>query len=281
MNSCTITVLHPGDMGVSVARAAREVGHRVLWVSSARSADTAARAASAGLVDAGSLADALRESAVVLSVCPPHAAKDTAQAVAACGFTGLYVDANAISPASTRAVGALVAGGGARFVDGGIIGPPVSSKGNTCLYLSGAHASEAAALFKGALLRARALDGPEDAASALKMCYAAWTKGSAALLADIRALASALEVEDALLAEWNESQAGLSARSESAACGNAFKAWRWIAEMHEIADSFAAEDLPDGFHRAAAQIYERLAGFKNEREPELARIIAALRTPPD
>jgi 3-hydroxyisobutyrate dehydrogenase-like beta-hydroxyacid dehydrogenase len=280
MNTCTITVLHPGDMGVSVARAAREAGHRVLWVGSARSAETVARAGAAGLVDAGSLAGALRESAVVLSVCPPHAAKDTAQAVAASGFTGLYVDANAISPASTRAVGAIVADAGARFVDGGIIGPPVSSKGNTRLYLSGAHAHEAAALFEGSLLRARTLDGPEDAASALKMCYAAWTKGTTALLADIRALASALEVEDALLAEWNESQSGLAARSESAARNNAFKAWRWIAEMHEIADSFAAQDLPDGFHRAAAQIYERLADFKDEREPELARIIAALRTPP-
>ena len=279
MNTCTITVLHPGDMGVSVARAARAAGHRVLWVGSARSAETAARAGAAGLVDAGSLASALRESAVVLSVCPPHAAKDTAQAVAACGFAGLYVDANAISPASTSAVGAIVAKAGARFVDGGIIGPPVSSKGNTRLYLSGAHAHEAAAIFEGSLLRARALDGPEDAASALKMCYAAWTKGTTALLADIRALASALEVEDALLAEWNESQPGLAARSESAARNNAFKAWRWIAEMHEIADSFAAQDLPDGFHRAAAQIYERLAGFKDEREPELARIIAALRTP--
>lgn len=281
MSGCTITILHPGDMGVSVARAAREAGHRVLWVGAGRSADTATRAGDAGLENAGSLASALRESSLVLSVCPPHAVKDIAHAVAAAGFTGLYVDANAVSPATTRAVGAIVTGAGARFVDGGIIGPPVSDKRNTRLFLSGAHAHEVAAIFEGCLLQAHALDGPEDAASALKMCYAAWTKGTTALLADIRALASALEVEDALLAEWDLSQPGLAARSESAARNNAFKAWRWIAEMREIADSFAAQDLPDGFHRAAAQIYERLAGFKDEREPELARIIAALRAPRD
>lgn len=281
MNACTITVLHPGDMGASVARTAREAGHRVLWVAAGRSADTAARAGAAGLEDAGSLQAALAQSTVVLSVCPPHAARDTARSVAAAGFDGLYVDANAIAPGSTREVGAIVTGAGARFVDGGVIGPPVSDARNTRLYLCGPHAAEAAAIFDGSLLDAQVLDGPDDAASALKMCYAAWTKGSTALLADIRALASALQVEDALLAEWDLSQAGLGARSASAARNNAFKAWRWIAEMHEIADSFAAQDLPDGFHRAAAQVYERLAGFKHEREPELERIIAALRAARD
>lgn len=279
MSSCTITVLHPGEMGSSVARAAREAGHRVLWASEGRGAETVMRAQATGLEDAGSLAAALRESAIVLSICPPHVARDIAHAVAATGFDGLYVDANAIAPATTREVGAIIAAGGARFVDGGIIGPPVSDKRNTRLFLSGPHAGEVAALFEGSRLSARTLDGPHDAASSLKVCYAAWTKGSTALLADIRALASAQGIDGALVEEWDLSQPGLAARSESSACSNAFKAWRWIAEMDEIADTFAAQGLPDGFHRASAEVYRRLAGFKDERAPTLDRIIAVLREP--
>jgi len=281
MSTGTITVLHPGEMGASIARAAREAGSRVLWVGTGRGEQTAARARAAGIEDAGTLARALQQSDLVLSVCPPDAARAIAREVAASGFDGLYVDANAIAPATTREVGAIVSAAGARFVDGGIIGPPVSSAGNTRLFLSGADAGEVAAMFAGSMLSVQVLEGPDDAASALKMCFAAWTKGSTALLADIRALAGALGVEQALLAQWDSSQPGLGARSESAACSNAFKAWRWIAEMEEIADTFAAQNLPDGFHRAAAQIYRRLAGFKDERAPELAQILAALRSPRD
>lgn len=276
MSSRTVTVLHPGEMGASVAAAAARAGNRVLWVAQGRSAATAERARTAGLEPVDSLAAALARSDAVLSVCPPHAARETADRVAGQGFAGLYVDANAVSPATARAVDERVAGAGARVADGGIIGPPAVQPGTTRLFLSGAHAAEAATLFEGSMLEARVLEGPPQAASALKMCYAAWTKGTTALLADIRALASALAVDGALLEEWDASQPGLAARSESAVRGNAFKAWRWIAEMHEIADSFRDAGLPDGFHRGAAGIYERLAQFKEQRDPPLDAIVQAL-----
>jgi len=280
MSTTTVTILHPGDMGVSIAAAASSAGNRVLWVSEGRSAETFARAREAGLEAVACLGDALGASEVVLSVCPPHAAEDTARGVAATGFSGLYVDGNAVSPATTRAVGSIVEATGARFADGGIIGPPATQAGTTRLFLAGPHAPQAAALFQGSLLDARVLEGPHDAASALKMCYAAWTKGSIALLADIRALAHALQVEDALVEEWETSQTGLAARSESSTCNSAFKAWRWIAEMHEIADSFRDAGLPDGFHRGAAEVYERLAGFKDDRQPSLSAIIQAMLAKP-
>lgn len=276
MQHKTITVLHPGDMGASVGACARAAGHRVLWVSEGRSADSTARAQAAGLEAIGSLGAALSESDVVLAICPPHAAIDTANTVAAARFTGLYVDGNAIAPATARKVGDIVQGAGARFGDGGIIGPPAKKSGTTRMYFSGAHASEAASLFSGTLLTAVALDGPDEAASSLKMCYASWTKGTIALLANIRALAGTLHVEDALLNEWNTSQAGLAERSESSVRRSAFKAWRWIAELNEVADTFEDAGLPDGFHRAAAQVYERLAPFKNNRDPELAAVIEML-----
>ena len=108
------------------------------------------------------------------------------------------------------------------------------------------------------------------------MAYAAWTKGSQALLLNIRALARAEGIEETLLAEWAGSQADLAARSERAAAGSAPKAWRWVGEMEEIADSFAAAGLPDGFHRGAAGLYERIAGFKDREGVTLDEVLSTL-----
>jgi 3-hydroxyisobutyrate dehydrogenase-like beta-hydroxyacid dehydrogenase len=176
---------------------------------------------------------------------------------------GTYVDANAVSPATTRAIGAIVERAGAVFVDGGIVGPPPRTSGTTRLYLSGPAAERVAALFSGSVLETIVLDGPIAAASALKVAYAGWTKGSAALLMTMRALAIAEGVDDALLREWERSIPGLAARSESAVRDNFRKAWRFVDEMREIAETLVAAGLPDGFHRAAANVYERLAPYKD------------------
>ncbi|MGB5081979.1 MAG: DUF1932 domain-containing protein, partial [Burkholderiales bacterium] len=227
--------------------------------------------------ECGTLSHALERAAIVVSVCPPHAALALAREVAGLGFGGIYVDANAVSPETARRISEAVAAAGASFVDGGIIGPPPASGGTTRLYLSGGPAAEIAELFSGGRLRAIALEGPAGAASALKACYAAWTKGASALLAAIRALARHEGVEDALLSEWKVSQPGLEKRSEAVGA-QARKAWRWIGEMEEIAASFEAAGLPGGFHRAAAEVYRRLEAFKDAAEaPAFARIIAAMR----
>ena len=149
----------------------------------------------------------------------------------------------------------MVEGAGGRFVDGGIVGPPPEREGTTRLFLSGPEAETVAAAFAGSVVEAVVL-GPEPGrASALKMAYAAWTKGTAAMLLAIRATARANGVEDALLAEWARSQPDAPGRSEDAAGAAAAKGWRWIAEMEEIAATFAAAGQPDGFHRAAADVY--------------------------
>lgn len=266
MAELTVVVLHPGEMGAAVGACAHARGARVLWASEARSAATRERARAAGLTDAGTLRAALEGSDAVLSICPPQAALDLARAVAAHGFRGVYVDANAVSPDTTRKVGRIVEAGGATFVDGGIVGPPPGPSARTHLYLSGKGAEHVAALFSGSHLDAVVLDGPVGAASALKMCYAAWTKGTTALLADIRALAVREGVDRALVAEWQASQPDLLKRSEGVRA-SARKAWRWIAEMEEIAATFAAAGLPDGFHRAAAEVYRRLEQYKDAPAP--------------
>src|SRR5256714_10692730 len=273
----TVALLHPGEMGAAVGACLVSRGLRVLWVKQGRSAGTRARADAAGLEACDTLDRALAAADVVLSVCPPHAALDVAHAVAGRGFRGSYVDANAIAPATTREVGRTVEAAGAAFVDGGIIGPPPDAPGRTRLYLSGPAREEIAALFAGTHLQAVPLGGDVGAASALKMAYAAWTKGSAALIAAVRALAQNEGVEDSLLAEWKLSQPQLR-RESDAVPGKVRKAWRWVAEMEEIAATFEAAGLPGGFHHAAAEIYERLAAFKDSAAPpSLEEVTEALR----
>jgi 3-hydroxyisobutyrate dehydrogenase-like beta-hydroxyacid dehydrogenase len=248
----TIGLLHPGAMGSAVGAVLARAGHDVLWASEGRSAASAARARAAGLRDAGTVAEVAGRSDLILSICPPHAAVDTAHAAGA--FDGIYVDANAISPATAAEIATIVA----RYVDGGIIGsPPAVDGATTRLYLSGPDAPAVAALFEGTGLDAPVLGADPTTASALKMAYAGWTKGSAALLLTVRAAARTYGVEDALLAEWEHSLPALPERSRQAARSADEKGWRWVAEMEEIAATMAAADLPAGFHEAAAEVFRR------------------------
>jgi 3-hydroxyisobutyrate dehydrogenase-like beta-hydroxyacid dehydrogenase len=285
MTNLTIGVLHPGDMGSTVGASARANVSRVLWASEERSAQTAERAAAAGLEDVKNLASLVAASEVILSVCPPHSALDLARAVAAQGFSGIYVDANAVSPATAREIGRVVSKGGAKgggqggatFVDGGIIGPPARARGTTRLYLSGEQAGRIVHLFEQGPLEAIVVEGGPGAASALKMAYAAYTKGTSALLVSIRAMAIHAGVDQALLAEWARSQGELGARSERAAGETARKAWRFVGEMAEIAATFDDAGLPDGFFMAAGKIYESLAGYKDAPGmPSAAEVAKAL-----
>jgi 3-hydroxyisobutyrate dehydrogenase-like beta-hydroxyacid dehydrogenase len=272
----TIAIFHPGEMGAAVGACLVGRGHRVLWASSGRSVASAARADAAGLEDAVTFERALEQAQVVLSICPPHGAAALARKVAQAGFRGVFVDCNAIAPETARAEMEIAEGAGARFVDGGIVGPPPRKRGSSRLYLSGGPSREIAALFAGTNLEAVLLDGPAGAASALKACYAAWTKGTTALLAAIRALARQKGVEAALLEEWKRSQPDVPGRS-GAVVAAAGKAWRWIGEMEEIAATFRAAGLPEGFLLSAAQIYGRLEGFKDTATPpSLDEIVAAL-----
>ncbi|HUK95071.1 MAG TPA: DUF1932 domain-containing protein [Gaiellaceae bacterium] len=268
MAEAAIGIVHPGEMGAAVGKALRGADRSVLWASRGRSDETAARAKQAGLEDVGTVTELSRFADVIVSVCPPHAALGVARSVG--WFEGLYVDANAVSPATAREIATLVE----RYVDGAIIGPPPSEAGSTRLYLSGPEAEDAAALFAGTALEPRIVSREPGDASAVKMAYAAWTKGTAALLLAIRALARAEGVEDALLDEWRLSLPQLPERSESAARSAGRKGWRWVAEMEEIASTFAAADLPDGFHLAAAAIFRRAPRIDDAALDEILSAVA-------
>jgi 3-hydroxyisobutyrate dehydrogenase-like beta-hydroxyacid dehydrogenase len=275
----TIALLHPGNMGVTIGAAAAASGARVVWASHQRSKATRDRARQAGLVDVESLTNAVRQSEIILAVCPPHAALKLAQAVTEHNFHGIYVDANAVSRATAEQISETVTQAGASYVDGGIIGSPVKRAGTTRLYLSGLRAAEVAELFSTSMLDARVIGEKPGAASALKIAYAAWTKCSDALILAIRALAAIEGVDKALVGEWALSQPDLERRCIRAAAVAVPKAWRYVGEMREIAATFEAAGLPSGFHLAAADINERLTPFKDRTDPPptVAAVVNALR----
>lgn len=253
----TIGLLHPGEMGCAIGAELVRAGHRVLWASADRGPATAARAAAAGLLDVGTVAELSAGSSVILSVCPPAAARATAESVA--GFTGIYVDANAIAPDTTRELAGLLAPRGIRFVDGGIIGRPPTQLGDVRLYLSGEPAAEVAELFAGTVVSVPVLGPRIGAASAIKLAYAAWTKGTMALLIAAHDFAVAEQVADDLRREWAESIPQLAGQHAAATAAAEAKGWRWVGEMQEIAAAFTDAGLPGGFHQAAAAIFGRSA----------------------
>jgi 3-hydroxyisobutyrate dehydrogenase-like beta-hydroxyacid dehydrogenase len=251
-----IGLLHPGEMGAGVGAVLVDAGHTVNWASSGRSRASVRRAEAAGLVDLGTVEVMTRTCQLIISICPPTNALDVARQVA--GFGGLYIDANAIAPATGQQVAQLIEAGGGRCVDGGIIGGPPSPTTETHLFLSGRSAQEASDVFAGTTVKARVLTAGPTAASAIKMCYAAWTKGTTALLLDVRALAVAMGIEGPLLDEWQGSMPELASRSLTAGRQAATKGWRWVGEMQEIAATFRSAGLPDGFHLAASELYDRV-----------------------
>lgn len=278
MDKQRVGLLHPGAMGSSVA-AALSKKYETSWVSEGRSAETRQRAIEAGLKDCLHLEELLAQATILFSICPPSVAVELARECISKGYKGIYVDANAISPATAEEIAKLCQRAGIRYVDGGIIGPPAHKSGTTRLYLSGEKASEVAQLFSGSVVEAIVLDEGLSSASSLKMAYAAWTKGSSALLLNVRALAKASGIEQALLSEWSISLPELTARSDGAASGTAPKAWRFAGEMNEIAATFAEAGLPAGFHQAAEEVYSRMTKFKDGGASSTDEVLSALLEP--
>lgn len=272
-----IGILHPGEMGVSVAASAIHSGHEVYWVAQQRSDKTRQRAETYKLKEVGSLSNLCQTCEVILSVCPPNAAEDIARSVIEQGFKGYYVDANAIAPQRAKRVGAMLESNGIRFIDGGIIGGPAWKPKETWLYLSGNDAKVIADCFDQGPLETKIIGEEIGKASALKMCYAAYSKGTTALLAGILATAESLGVREELYQQWDMDDPSFSDQVNRRVRRVTAKAWRFEGEMHEIASTFQEAGLPDGFHDAAAEIYQHMAGFKDSPEmPKLEKVLMAL-----
>jgi 3-hydroxyisobutyrate dehydrogenase-like beta-hydroxyacid dehydrogenase len=192
------------------------------------------------------------------------------------------VDANAISPQRAIQIGNRLMEAGIAFVDGGIIGGPAWEPNRTWLYLSGALAPEVAAYFAKGPLMPQVLDESPGSASALKMCYAAYTKGTTALLSAILATAESLGVRAALAQQWDREGNDFTAQTTQRVRRVTAKAWRFVGEMEEIAATFRDAGMPGAFHESAADIYQRLASFKGaSATPSLEEVLTALLSPPE
>ncbi len=275
----SIGIVSPGNMGVSIAASAINNGHHVYWASQGRSADTRQRAEEHHLIDAGTLEALCKTCSIMLSVVPPGAAENVADQVATQGFEGTFADLNAISPQRAQRIGQRLESDGIEFVDGGIIGPPAWRPRTTWLCLSGRNSNTIAACFTNGPLQTETLSDRVGDGSALKMCYGAYTKGHTALIAGVLGTAGNLGVRESLMRRWADDGSGLDKSAAPRVVRITDRAWRWVAEMEEIAATFAAANEPRGFHEAAGDIYRRLAQFKDEPTPSVEAVLDALATP--
>ena len=267
----TVGIIGVGAMGARIGGALVANGQRVISVLADRRPASRDRALDEGIVEVADLGALVAESALILSIVPPGVASSVAGEVvfAATDLGGderVFVDCNAISPGRSREIAGVVESAGLAYVDGGLIGAPPSPGRPTALYLSGEGGDVVADALRAPEIRTEWLGPQPAAASALKMAYAAWTKGVNALVLSIRALARAEGVEDALVAEWKRSQPPALAAAERAPA-TASKAWRWVAEMDEIGVSLDDAGLPDGSFRSAAEVYRRLHRYKDVDAP--------------
>ena len=274
-----IGVISPGDMGVSIAASAINNGNHVYWASEGRGAETRERAAEHNLIDVGTLAELCKQCSIILSVVPPSAAEQVASEVSAQRFAGTFADLNAISPQRAQRIGQTLEQSGIAFVDGGIVGPPAWQPKTTWLCLAGKRSSTIANCFTNGPLQTEILGDRVGDASALKMCYGAYTKGHTALIAGVLGTAENLGVHDALKRRWADDGSGLDRNAAARVARITDRAWRWVGEMEEIAATFESANMPRGFHEAARDIYRRLAPFKDQPRPDPEAVLEALKKP--
>jgi putative dehydrogenase len=267
MERTTIAIIAAGEMGAAVGARLAAHGADVRTSLAGRSAATAERAARAGMSNVGDDAE-LVEVDYVLSILPPGDAVALAERLraplAAAQRKPVYIDCNAIAPQTTERVAAVVRAAGCDFVDAGIVGaPPAGTDTGPRIYISGPGAEHALVLREFGL-DLRDLGAPVGAASALKLAYAGVTKGLTAIGAATRAAAEAYGVGEALRAEVVTSQPELTAWLDRQIPRMPPKAYRWVAEMDEIAAFLGSDGAGAALYDGAARFYE---GVARQHEP--------------
>ena len=262
MSIDTIAVLGTGNMGHAVGRALRHRGPRVITALDGRSDRSREIAELAGIEDRGDVTTLIREADIVLSILPPRAAAEfageAASAMASSRNAPTFVDCNAVSPESAQAIAQLFLDTDAAFVDVGIVGGPPGENSVPRFYASGPDV-QLIAVLNGMGIELKDMGGMIGDASALKMCYAAMTKGTLALHTAVLVAAERLGLSLPLIAEFESSQPSVLESMRIRVPWLATDAERWIREMEEIAATFASVGAPAGFHEGAADIYRLLS----------------------
>lgn len=258
----TIAVIAMGEMGSATARRLRERGATVLTSLAGRSAASAARAEKAGAIPVSTDDELVTQADFILSIVPPGdavaLAERLAPALTRSARKPVYVDCNAVSPQTADRIGAVLAGTGCRYVDAGIIGPPPSASGRTIFYASGDGAREFDRLSAYGLT-IRVMEGPVGAASAMKLSYAGITKGCTAIGSAMMLGATRGGTAAALLQEMSESQPMLLNWMRGFVSRMPPKAYRWVAEMEEIAQFQEDDPAAHDMYLGIAKFYQQIA----------------------
>ena len=258
----TVGLMTPGDMGQGVAMQIKAKGFSVCTALDKRSERSHTLAREAGLTDLGTINRLVGECDVVLSVMNPGAAVDfareAADAMRATQKRPVIVDCNAIAPGTVHEIAKIVEGAGARFIDGGIIGPPPRGKAKTNLYVSGPGAADLQAL-AGPQLAVHVVSERIADASALKMCYGALNKGTQALWLEVLIAAQRLGVDELLEQQLRQSRADLYEWALSQLPIMPPKAYRWVPEMLEISKTLGDSGITPKVFQGAADIYQFVA----------------------
>ncbi len=265
----SIGVMSPGDMGQAIAQQLKNKGYKVCTALDNRSARSKKLAQEAGLSDVGSIAQLTEQCDVILSVMNPGSAPafaaDVAQALKVNKRSPLVVDCNAIAPTTMQAIAAQITAAGGRCADGGIIGPPPRGTAKTTLYVSGPDARALEQIATPQITVTVMSDRVGDA-SAIKMCYAAMTKGVQALGLELLVAARRLGVDAALEAQFKASRSDVYNWVVGALPVMPPKAYRWVPEMLEIAKTFEAAGMTPRIFEGAADMYTFTAGTALGRE---------------
>ena len=274
-----VAVIAPGAMGAAVGKRLADNGLKVLTSLEGRSTETQARAKAAGISDAGD--EEIARSDFILSILPPGDALKLAQhfvpVLTASNAKPVYVDCNAINPNTVEKVAAAIAPTGCAFADSGIIGqPPKPGDAGPRFYASGPAAQRFASL-RDYGLDIRVLNGAMSAASALKMSYAGITKGTQAIGAAMMLAATRAGNADDLFAELQGSQKEMLAWFKRSLSMMPPKAYRWIAEMQEIAGFVGDDPAAHELYQGAAHFYEAIAeDFEGGKKKDTAALMAFL-----
>ncbi len=266
----TVAILGPGEMGAAVGKAFKDGGVDVVTCLAGRSAPTRERAEAAGFRDVADLETLLGAAEIVLSILPPELAPalagDVAAAMTSSKLTPVYVDMNAVAPETARGMQAVIEDAGAVYIDGGIVGSPPGGELPTRFFVSGPQAS----LMDG--LDGLGIDvrqcGPEIGRGvAVKMCYAAITKGTSALHTAVLMAAETLGVAGEIHEELALSVPQLYKRMENVVPKLPAVSGRYIGEMKEIAMAMESAGITPNFHVGATELYQVLVKtpFAEER----------------
>ncbi|MCK5778087.1 MAG: NAD(P)-dependent oxidoreductase [Rhodospirillales bacterium] len=262
MSNQTIAILMPGDMGHGVGLVLREHGYETITSLTGRSERSRSLAEAGRVRDAGDLDTTISEADLILSILPPAAAlslaEDVAAAMSRTGKTPVYVDCNAISPATAADVGARITKAGATFIDAGIIGLAPNKSKETRFYVSGPDVRPMTAL-NGMGFEVLSLGDEIGRASAMKMVYAAATKGSWTLWTAVLLTAARNGLLDDLVGEFDHSQQALLKNMRGKISSLPADSERWVGEMEEIAKTFSEAGVTSGFHDGAAWIFQLLS----------------------